>query len=80
MSPSTASDPFRDFDDKLVFDELNVAIQSPDSLNFVLDFNTDQALCAFDLTDDGFKQALDDRVSRLKVGTRMFPPWVELSY
>lgn len=64
-APLREAVPFKDFDEKPVFNEYKALAVSNSSLNFVIDFNANQALCAFNLDSNSFKAALDGRTHKV---------------
>lgn len=55
---------FQNFDDPVVFNELQRLAASHRSLNFVIDFTASKASCAFDLDKSALQLALADREQR----------------
>ena len=67
MTTPPASAKFQDFDQKSVFDHFKNIVRSPNSNNFILDFDSTSAQCAFDLDEQGVKDALQERASQQEV-------------
>jgi hypothetical protein len=64
-SPDAKVARFENFDDDAVFAKLKRNVQSIDSLNFVLDFKTCAARCAFNLDVGEMKDVLSKEVGGL---------------
>ena len=58
---ATSAKPFENFDDSDVFEKFKRLARSHKTRNFVIDFNENQALCAFDLDKHDFEDALSKR-------------------
>ena len=65
LSPAAKVARFENFDDETVFAKLERNVQSIDSLNFVLDFKTSAAQCAFNLDVGEMKDVLSKEVGGL---------------
>ncbi|MCJ1328269.1 hypothetical protein MMC10_004945 [Thelotrema lepadinum] len=61
--PRPSAKSFENFDDSAVFERFKRLARSHETQNFVIDFNENQALCAFDLSKDDFESALKNRVA-----------------
>ena len=76
MATAGHAPPFEDFDDASVFDRCLRSVERSNSLNFVLDFDKDRAVCALDVDASTLGKALRDRDERLK--SRRDTRWINI--
>ena len=78
MSTPSTSSIFEDFDQKATFESFKDVVRSPYTLNFILDFDSKSARCAFDLGTQAVEAALQERDSRSEVCKPLSSPLLVL--